>query len=305
MKKNVLILLALLCFSNLFSQEDTLDAYFDKIEKSFTYQTGKIDFKNEKATLTVPKGFKFLDGKQTQYVLHKLWDNPEDTSVLGALVPENKGVTYANSWMFVINYQNDGFVKDDDAGDINYDDLLAEMKEDEKVSNEERKKAGYDTAQLIGWASKPFYDTNLKVLHWAKEIKFGNSETNTLNYDLRVLGRNGMFNISAVANMTELAEVKSSIPGIIKSVQYTDGNKYSDFDASTDTVAAWTIGGLVAGKVLAKAGFFALIAKFGKVIFLALAAGFVAIKKFFFSNKNQEVTRPKEEEPNDETTPEV
>ncbi len=46
--------------------------------------------------------------------------------------------------MFVISYQGDGYVKDDDAGDIDYDDLLKTMKEDTDAENTERKKGGYD-----------------------------------------------------------------------------------------------------------------------------------------------------------------
>ena len=200
------------------------------------------------------------------------------------------------SWMFIVTYKEDGFIKDDDAGDINYDDLLVDMKEDIVTENAERTKAGYESYALIGWASKPFYDNNLKVLHWAKEVKFGKSTSNTLNYDLRVLGRKGMFNISAVANMTELAEVKASIPSIVNSVQYEDSYKYSDFDSSTDNIAAWTIGGLVAGKVLAKVGFFAIFLKYIKFILIGIVAAFGAVKKFLFKNKDQETTRPVEEE---------
>ncbi|HLP63177.1 DUF2167 domain-containing protein [Flavobacterium sp.] len=296
MKKKLLSLfLIITSYLVVNAQEDTLEVYYQKIEQSLKYQTGTIELTEGNGTLSVPKGFKFLDGKQTQYVLHDLWGNPEDTTVLGSLVPENIGVTYANSWLFVISYQADGYVKDDDANDIDYDELLEQMKEDTKVSNEERKKMGYDTAELIGWASKPFYDDKLKVLHWAKEIKFGSSVGNTLNYDLRVLGRRGMYNVSAVANMSEIKDVKSSIPGIINSIQFKEGDKYIDFDSSTDTVAAWTIGGLVAGKVLAKVGFFAIIAKFGKIIFFGLIAAFAAVKKFIFNKKDQEVSRPKED----------
>lgn len=303
MKKFILSLVILLTFTakNYCQKSDTTAIDYDKIEASLKYQSGKINFTTGNATLNVPKGFKYLDAKQTQYVLSDLWGNPKDLTVLGSIVPENRGVTYADSWMFVISYQEDGYVEDDDASDINYDDLLKEMKADMQTENAERIKQGFDSATLVGWASKPFYDENLKVLHWAKEIKFGKSETNTLNYDLRVLGRKGMFNLSAVANMTELKEVKASIPNILNSVQFNEGNKYSDFDSSTDTVAAWTIGGLVAGKVLAKVGFFAIIAKFGKVIFLALAGAFVAIKKFFFGKKDQVITKPKEEEVAEET----
>ncbi|TGL58699.1 DUF2167 domain-containing protein [Leptospira ognonensis] len=35
--------------------------------------------------------------------------------------------------------------------------------------------------ELVGWASKPFHDAESKKFHWAKNIKFGNSDINTLN----------------------------------------------------------------------------------------------------------------------------
>jgi uncharacterized membrane-anchored protein len=298
MKKTLVFLFLMTVFSpKLLAQtNDTLAAYYDKIEKSFKYESGKITLSEGEGTLNVPKGFKFLNAAQTQDVLSNLWGNPEDKSILGSLVPDGKGVTHSNSWMFVISYQGDGFVKDDDAGDIDYDDLLKTMKEDFLAENEERKKGGYPEIELIGWASKPYYDSNLKVLHWAKELKFGTDEANTLNYDLRVLGRKGMYNISAVAGMDELAEVKASIPGILKSVEFNQGHKYLDFDADTDTVAAWTIGGLVAGKVLAKVGFFAILAKFGKIIVIGIIAAFAGLKKFLFGKKDQVVSKPQEEE---------
>lgn len=302
--KNIItsLLLFLAFISSGFSQsQDSLKLDYEKIEKSLIYKTGKIEFPSGNATLNVPKGFKFLDAKQTQYVLKDLWGNPEDTTILGSIVPENKGVMNDGSWLFVINYQEDGYVKDDDAQDINYDDLLKEIQEDMRKENPERAKQGFETAELVGWASKPFYDGKLKVLHWAKEIKFGKSKDNTLNYDLRVLGRKGMYNISAVASMHELAEVKASIPNVINSIQFKEGNTYFNFDEDTDTVAAWTIGGLVAGKVLAKVGLFAVIAKFGKLILVALLGGFAAIKKFVFGKKDQEVSKPKTEELAEET----
>ncbi|WP_394759443.1 DUF2167 domain-containing protein [Flavobacterium sp.] len=304
MKKIISSLLLLIVFIASSYAQDSLTIDYDKIEKSLIYKTGKIEFPSGNAILSVPKGFKFLDAKQTQYVLKDLWGNPEDTTVLGSIVPDNKGVMNDNSWLFVINYQEDGYVKDDDANDINYDDLLKDIQEEMRNENPERIKQGFGSVELVGWASKPFYDEKLKVLHWAKEIKFGKSKDNTLNYDLRVLGRKGMYTISAVASMHELAEVKASIPNVINSIQFKEGHTYFNFDEDTDTVAAWTIGGLVAGKVLAKVGIFAVIAKFGKVIFIGLIAAFAAVKKFFFGNKEQEVTKPKVEELAEEATKE-
>jgi uncharacterized membrane-anchored protein len=114
-------------------------------------------------------------------------------------------------------------------------------------------------------------------LHWAKELKFGTDSLSTLNYNLRVLGRKGIFMLNAVASMDELNEVKSAIDKVITSVEFNEGSRYADFDSNIDEVAAWTIGGLVAGKILAKVGIFAVLAKFGKVIIFGLiaAGGFI------------------------------
>lgn len=296
-----LLLITLLFFISTvhYGQEtDSTQIKIDGIEKSMTYETGTIKLSNGNATLHVPKGFKFLNAEQTQYVLTDLWGNPEDKTVLGALVPEKKGVLDGDSWLFTINYDGMGFVKDDDAKDVDYDDLLADIQKEALSYNEERKNAGFETLEIMGWASKPFYDESRKVLHWAKEIKFESSEgDNTLNYDLRVLGRKGVFILSAVATMKQLPEVKMNIDNVISSIHFEEGEKYADFDESTDNVAAWTIGGLVAGKVLAKVGFFALLAKFGKFIIVGAIAAGAAIKKYFFGKKEQVMTRPVDEEP--------
>jgi uncharacterized membrane-anchored protein len=164
------------------------------------------------------------------------------------------------------------------------------MQKEVVEANKTRVKEGYEAISIIGWAAKPFYDKDRKILHWAKELKFGNSEVNTLNYNVRVLGRKGVLILNAIATKADLPLVQKDINKVLDIVQFNDGYKYKDFDSSIDEVAAWTIGGLVAGKVLAKVGLFAVIAKFGKVIALAFF-GFFGIfknklKKIFSKNKN-------------------
>ena len=55
-------------------------------------------------------------------------------------------------------------------------------------------------------------------------------------------------------------------------VNFTEGNRYADFNGRTDKVAAYGLAALIAGGIAAKAGFF-------KVILVALLAAkkFVAI----------------------------
>ncbi len=264
------------------SQEiDSSQIWNDQIEKSLNYKTGVIELGEGNAKLTVPRGFRFLDREQSMYVLTDLWGNPADSSTLGMLVPENRGVLDAKGWAFTISFDPMGYVKDDDADDINYDDLLKEQQKEFEDENPQRVKDGYPTIQFIGWASTPFYDKNRKVLHWAKELKFGKDSLSTLNYNLRILGRKGIYMLNAVASLGELNEVKASIDKVLTSVEFNEGDKYANFNPDVDNVAAWTIGGLVAGKILAKVGFFAIILKFWKLIALGVVGAGAGIMKFF------------------------
>lgn len=157
------------------------------------------------------------------------------------------------------------------------------MKSDAEKENELRKSAGYAPIEVVGWASQPYYDADEKVLHWAKEIKFGENDLNTLNYNIRILGRKGVLVLNAVAPMSELPVVKENITPVLSSFTYADGLKYSDFNPDIDEVAAWTIGGLVAGKVLAKTGLLALLLKNIKLILIGLAAVGTGLWRWFKS----------------------
>ncbi len=250
-------------------------------------QKGVIKLDNDLGQITVPEGFGYLDANQSEFVIKDLWGNPSGDGTLGMLVPEDRKVYDDNSWAFIITYDEIGYVKDDDADDIDYDDLLEEMKTDMVAGNEERKKLGYGTVDLVGWASKPFYDADKKTLHWAKELKFDGGETNTLNYNVRILGRKGVLVMNAVSTMDQLPSVKENIDKVHASFAFTDGSTYKDFDPKLDEVAAWTIGGLVAGKVLAKVGFFAIFLKYIKLILIGLGALGTGIWKWITGRKEQ------------------
>lgn len=262
-------------------ETDSTQLFLDSLESTFQYQEGEITFDNNVGILRVPPGFRYLDAAQARYVIHDLWGNPGGEGTLGMIVPADIPITSAESWAFIITYDEMGFVKDDDADDIDYDNMLSELQSDTEEENEEREAAGYDPITIIGWASKPYYDRNKRVLHWAKEISFGDSEVHTLNYNVRVLGRKGVLVLNAVASMDALATVQQNIDPVLSSFQYADGNRYDDFDPQLDKVAAWTVGGLVAGKVLAKAGIFALLLKNIKLVGLAIVGLVTAIVRWF------------------------
>ncbi len=271
----------------------------DSIEKTLNYKTGKITLAGGIATIDIPAGFKMLESEEANFVLTEMWGNLKSEDVpLGLLFPANGGATVGDSYAFIIYYEALGHVKDKDADDINYDDMLNDLKESQVEANKLRKAAGLETLDLVGWASKPFYDKEKKLLHWAKEIKVETEEEHTLNYDIRILGRKGVLTLQALSYMSMLDTVKQDIPKVLDMVSFTPGNTYADFDSKTDDIAAWTIGGLVAGKVLAKAGILALILKNIKLVIIGVVALGGGIWKWVTSRR-----RRKEEELAYETAP--
>ncbi|HOU84291.1 MAG TPA: DUF2167 domain-containing protein [Spirochaetota bacterium] len=260
---------------------------------SFKWKTGKIEIGDNIAVMNLPGDFRYLDPKQSKTVIEDLWGNPEGSAdgVLGMIFPSNMNPIADDSWGIVITYEDSGFVKDDDADKIDYDELLSTMKEEIKESNPERKKAGYSSIELVGWATPPHYDKASHKLFWAKELKFEGSNENTLNYNFRILGRKGVLVLNAVSGMKQLKDIESKSAPLLESVNFSDGNRYAEYVPGKDRVAEFGIAALIAGgaAAAAKTGLLKslwvgiLAAKKFIIIGLIAAAGFV--KKFFFSKK--------------------
>ncbi len=269
--------------------------YADSVVSTLEYRYGQIPLGMDLATVTTPEGYKYLDGDASEMILTDLWGNPpseaEDRS-LGMLLPDANTPNTDSSFVINITYSEEGYIDDSDAGSLDYDELLADMKADVQAANPMRVEHGYDPVELIGWASPPFYDAVAKKLHWAKELKFGDAETNTLNYNIRVLGRRGYLELNVIGEMYVLDEVKEKVDDIIHSVNFDEGNLYREFDPKIDKVATYGIGALIAGKLAAKAGLLAklgiILAKFWKIIALAVIGLGAGLKRFFGGSSQEE-----------------
>lgn len=257
----------------------------EEVNNSMKYEYGTVDLLGGIAKIQVPEGYKFLNKEQSEYVLTELWGNPP-SEVQGLLFPADMGpVSDDFTYAVEISYSEEGYIKDDDAKGLDYNELLKEMKSDAKEGNVYRAEQGYATVDLIGWASAPFYDDVNKKLHWAKELKFEGSDENTLNYNIRILGRKGYLNLNAIGDIDVLPVFQNNVDEILASVDFSEGNQYADFNPDIDKMAAYGIGGLIAGKVLLKAGLLAkfglILVKFWKVIALALVAIGAGVKNYF------------------------
>lgn len=257
---------------------------------ALTPRRGKVAVPGASVTLDVPDSFYFLDAKDARLVLEKAWGNPPNPSILGMLFPSNFTPLDQQSWGVTVSYEEDGHVSDKDAQSIDYDDLLKEMQRQSKTVNERRAKEGFEPVEIIGWAERPKYVSNTHKLYWARELKFGAQPEHTLNYDIRVLGRKGMLVLRFIASMNDLPQIRANLDTVLAMADFDDGARYDQFDPSIDKVAVYGIGGLIAGKVLAKTGLFAvalvLLKKFWFVL-VAVAAGAVGLVRRMFGGKPQ------------------
>lgn len=261
--------------------------------QSLDYKDGKIALGAGDVKLNVPSTFYYLSPEDTKHVLVDAWGNPPSVAegVLGMILRADK-TPLDDAWGAIIQFNEDGYVSDEDAADIDYDELLKGMQEATEANNQERVKQGFAEIHLVGWASPPYYNAAEHKLHWAKELEFSDTpKQHTLNYDVRALGRKAVLSMNFVADMQQMGEIRNAIPTVMAMPEFNVGSRYEDFVPGADKVAAYGLGGLIAGKALAKTGFFviALVILKKAWIFIVLGLG-VAVRFIWrlFGGKSQD-----------------
>lgn len=256
----MVVLCATPFFANAADTPDTKDAEPQTAEQflaSLSPRHGNIKLPGDIASLDLSKEFYYLTPKDTEKLLTEGWGNPPGFTTLGMIVPSAVSPLAAEGWGVIISYKNDGHISDEDAAKIDYQDLLKEMQAADEEDNKERKEQGYGAIHLLGWAEQPSYDAQSHKMYWARELKAEGAEHNTLNYSIRVLGREGVLELNAVASMQDLPTIKREIPKVLAFTNFTDGNRYADYNPSTDKLATYGLAALVAGGIASKAGLFA------------------------------------------------
>jgi uncharacterized membrane-anchored protein len=249
-------------------------------------QGGAVTLGDGIATLKVGANFGYLNPQDAEVFLTQIWGNTKGsgTNSLGLLVPKDIDVLSRDGWAVVIGFDDDGYVSDEDAGKIDYDQLLKKMQKDTADASKERLDQGLDSMELVGWAKKPSYDPATHKLYWAKRLHFGDEKEDTLNYNIRALGRRWVLVLNVVGSMDQLSMVDRRLPEILAMVAFNQGHTYGEFNPSVDQTAAYTLAGLIAGGVLAKAGFFKAlligILAFKKLIAVGAIAMFSVIGTF-------------------------
>lgn len=255
------------------------------------------------AWIDVPTDMTLIGHYDTRRLLELYWGNSTDSLVLGALVPTADTLLPQATVAYIIYYDAAGYVSDDDAADINADNLMEEMRLNATALNDTLVPLGYPKQEIVEWAKEPEYDKERKMLRWARHLRFSAHDDETgedyvnevVNYDVRILGRRGYVEIKAIASLDDAAKAISTGDRLSESVHFEKGLRYEDYDADTDATSEWGLGGLVAGTVLAKTGILGKIGLFllkaWKIIAVAAVGIGAAVAKVLSRRKKKEEER--------------
>lgn len=228
------------------------------------------------ATFHLPQGLGFIPTAESKALMTSMGNHVDD-GFIGIIVPtteENSG------WIIVASYNNAGYVKDDDAKDWKADELLGNIRTGTEEQNKTRAERGIPELEILGWVEKPNYDPAVHRLVWSiasRDKGQTEADEQSVNYNTLALGREGYISMNMVADRNKIEELKPVAQAALAALQFDQGKRYTDFNASTDKVAAYGLAAIVAGAAAKKLGLFAVIAafvaKFAKVIWIAVAAG--------------------------------
>jgi uncharacterized membrane-anchored protein len=243
-----------------------------------------VDVGNDLGKLDLPSEYVFADGKDAKELMKEM-DNTVTDKEQGIVFSKDN----TQNWYVLFEFDDIGYVRDSDAKEIDADKLLEDIKKGTEEDNNERRKNGKSTLDIIGWDEKPHYDSNTHNLVWS--VLCSSKGKQIVNYNVRVLGRGGVTEVTLVAGKDEMEQVKPKLETIISNYSYKEGKKYTDY-IKGDKAAEIGLTALIAGGVgagAAKVGLLAKILLIFKKVWLIIILGIGGgLKKFagLFRRKN-------------------
>jgi uncharacterized membrane-anchored protein len=222
--------------------------------------------------------------------LLRAWGNHPGADLLGLVA----GGDDTHSWIATVTFTADGYVKDDDAKDIDAAKLLASMREGADAQNADRQAHGFPAIQIDDWMQRPRYDVLRKRLVWALPLRDVGADpaTATLNYNTRALGRNGYLSLNMLTDRAHFTVDQPQAEALLTDLEYLPGKRYQDFNASSDHVAEYGVAALIGAVALKKLGIIALgtafVLKFAKLGVLAVVGGAAAVRRFLTGRKKDQ-----------------
>jgi uncharacterized membrane-anchored protein len=221
----------------------------------------------------------FLDAQGTRKLMG-LTQNPLTGMEQATVAPASD----AEQWFLVFEYEQSGYVPDDEKEDLEADAILKAIREGTEAANQERRKQGWDPLTIVGWEEPPHYDLLTNNLSWA--IIGESAGQRNMNRIVKLLGRRGVMTATLVSRPEEFENAVTQVDELLTGYRYRPGNTYAEYVPGKDKLAEYGLTALIVGgtgAALIKSG---LLARLWKPIVAALAALGAGVKRFLFGGRS-------------------
>lgn len=225
------------------------------------------------AQIKIPEGYRFA-GREGVRRFMELTQNPVTGDELGVLI--SPGGPTDETWFVIFEFNPIGYVKDDEKGQLDANAILKSLQAGNERGNEERRKRGWSTLELVGWSAPPRYDPVTNNLTWA--IRGRSEGHEVINHSVRLLGRKGVMDADLVLGPTQVGTAVPEFDTLLTGFEFSQGNRYAEW-VQGDKVAAYGLTALVAGGVGAAAVKSGALGKLWKLLVVGVLAAIAAIKK--------------------------
>lgn len=250
--------------------------------------------------MDLPEGMALFEQPTAGELMEKMGNGGRNSGLLALVTDPNA------DWMVIVTYDDEGYVKDDDAAKLDAAGLLDEIRQGTEAANRRRQEAGIPPVEVVGWDEPPRYEAEAHHLVWAVRGRAEGREI--VNFNTRVLGRRGVASLNLVDDPANLATSKPQAGSLLAATTFKVGSRYADFQPGTDKAAEYGLAALIAGGagaaalkvakvgLLAKLGgkLIAILIAFKKLIIVAALGVVGLIQKLFGGGKKTAAAAPSE-----------
>ena len=239
-----------------------------------------IDLGNN-AEIDVPAGMVFVQRAQAQEMMKKGGNSTE--SVVGIVLAEGK------DWGIVLEYEDVGYIDDDDADKLDAGELLKSYKEGTAQQNTVRRQNGVAELFVDGWSENPKYEKAKHHLVWG--LNAHSNEGPVVNFTTRVLSRGGFLSINLIDSADKIAASKVETANVLSAARFKQGFRYEDHK-SEDKSSGMGLRALVLGgagvAIATKGGFLIKLILIFKKAVIFIVVGIGGFFKWLFGRKKKE-----------------
>jgi uncharacterized membrane-anchored protein len=175
------------------------------------------------AVLRIPEAVSFAGPYDTKQIMQTMGNRVSGLE-LGLVSPKAAG----DDWALVFEYSDVGHVQDDEKGRIDPRALLEALRQRAEQDRGRRKALGQPAMQVIGWYEAPHYDERTHQLIWAPRART-DSGRGVVNYNIRMLGREGFMAVTLIDTPGRLATSKTAALAVLEGFSFKPGRAYADY----------------------------------------------------------------------------